>query len=124
MTAAVMIERKILRNVPVLFPPCVFHKKLAAPIMHLSSPTEGISAKAITVSIQLQLMVHSEPRTSNFSGVIVKIIRFFPSSLSSPSLVKYNYSLDNRLEMKMFAGQKKKIINMNYNIQFVVLADF
>lgn len=91
--------------------------------MHLSSPTEGVSAKAITVSIQWQLVVHSKPRTSNLSWVIVKII-FFSFSLSSPSLLKHDYSLENRLEMKMFAGQKRKIINMNYNIQFVVLVDF
>lgn len=79
-----------------LFPPCVLLKKLTAPIMHLSSPTEGISAKAITDSIQWQLMVHSKPRTSNLSRVIVKIISFFFFSLSSPVLLKHHYSLENR----------------------------
>lgn len=63
----------------VLFCACWYHKDLTATITHLSSPTEGLSAKAISVSIQWQLMVHSK-RASNLSRVIVKIICFFPLS--------------------------------------------
>lgn len=74
----------------------VCQKKLAAPIMHLSSPTEGIFAKAITVSIQWQLMVHNEPCTSNLSRVIVKIISpFLPERPATP---KHNYRKQKRDE--------------------------
>ena len=61
----------------VCLPPARVCQKETAPIMHLSSPTDGLSAKAITVSIQWWLMVHNKPRTSNLSWVIVKIILFF-----------------------------------------------
>lgn len=80
-----------------LFCSCVFSQETGSTNHAFSSTTEGVSAKAITVSIQWQLVVHSKPSTSNSSIVIVKTIMLFFFSPLAQSILPLPKQLQFRI---------------------------